>query len=516
MKKLILFLALVQTGFSALFAQNRSIRVNTTQIAGNKSTVYTHCVGAGRAAEGLRADWQQQLALVQKQIGFRYIRFHGLLSDDMHVYSLDKQGNPIFNFQYVDKLYDFLLSIHIRPVVEFGFMPPDLAAGTKTIFWWKGNVTPPKSWEIWETLIEKLVRHWEERYGREELDKWYFEVWNEPDLGGFFAGSQADYFNLYAHTAKAVKAVSTSYRVGGPATSATKWITPFLQWCQTQQLPVDFVSTHCYATISVLDEFGTKKQQLKSNPDSLAKDVALVRRQIDSSSYKNAELLFTEWNTSPSSRDPIHDTYQNACFMLYILKKAALHSNSMSYWTFTDIFEEAGPGPAPLHGGFGLINLQGLLKPSFFAYKFLSELGETELKNDDENSIVCKNKNSYQALFWNFSFPNTGKEFDQGYFSKEQPPLDSSGVNLELDTISNGRYWLELYQVGYRKNDLFTAYNDMGKPGNLTRQQETSLRNNTSGAPVLRKQIIITNGKFQQTFRLRENDIFFVKLVRAR
>lgn len=516
MKKIVATLVLLAGIFSAASSQPRTIRVNAGQVAGQKSPVYTHCIGAGRAAEGLRADWQQQLALVQKQIGFNYIRFHGLLNDDMHVYSIDKQGNEIFNFQYVDKLYDFLLSIHIRPVVEFGFMPPDMASGTKTIFWWKGNVTLPKSWDTWETLIRKLVSHWQERYGETEVSKWYFEVWNEPDLGGFFAGTQADYFNLYAHTVKAVKSVSPHYRVGGPATSATKWITPFLKWCADEQLPVDFVSTHCYATISVLDEFGTKKQQLKSNADSLAKDVAYVRSQIDSTSYKNAELLFTEWNTSPSSRDPIHDSYQNASFMLQILKKAALHSNSMSYWTFTDIFEEAGPGPAPLHGGFGLINLQGLFKPSFFAYKFLAELGAIELKNNDENSIVCKSSAGYQALIWNFSFPNTGKEFDQGYFSKEQPPADSMPVTLALSQLASGTYWLDVYKVGYRQNDLFTAYSDLGKPGNLNRQQEARLKKLSSGEPVVHKKIKLVNGKFQQQFQLRDNDILFLKLTKAK
>src|SRR5690606_9674961 len=147
------------------------------------------------------------------------------------------------------------------------------------------------------------------------------------------------------HTARAVKSVSADYRVGGPATSATKWITDFLSYCEANKLPVDFVSTHDYGTTSVLDEFGKKKQHLKNTPDTIAINVKRVRSQVNSSIYKNAELHFTEWNTSPSSRDPIHDTYFNAAYILNTLKKASVYSNSMSYWTFTDVFEEAGPGP---------------------------------------------------------------------------------------------------------------------------------------------------------------------------
>jgi xylan 1,4-beta-xylosidase len=274
---------------SSAFAQTatRHIKVDVNNVAGNKLTVFNECIGAGRANEGLRADWQQQLTMVQKDMNFKYIRFHGLLNDDMHVYVEDKDGKPAYNWQYIDKLYDFLLSIHIRPFVELGFMPNDLASGTKTVFWWRGNVTKPKSYEKWDELIKRLVTHFQERYGKAEVEKWYFEVWNEPDLSGFFDGKQADYFELYAHTAKAVKAVSSTYRVGGPATSGVHWITDFLNYCAQNKVPVDFASTHCYATTSSLDEFGIRKQKLKPNPDSLSNDIKKVRQEIKNSAFKD-------------------------------------------------------------------------------------------------------------------------------------------------------------------------------------------------------------------------------------
>jgi xylan 1,4-beta-xylosidase len=350
----------------------RSIRTDMNNVAAKKNTVYNECIGAGRANEGLRADWQEQLRLAKKEIGFRYIRFHGLLHDDMRVYIEDSTGTPSYNWQYIDKLFDFLLSIDVKPFVEFGFMPHALASGTKEIFWWKANVTKPKSYPKWDSLITSLVTHWKERYGQREVASWYFEVWNEPDLRGFFDGTQADYFELYAHTTAAVKKVSPEYRVGGPATSATKWIAEFLAHCDSASLPVDFVSTHDYGTTSVLDEFGTKKQRLKSTIDTISLNVKRVRSIIDRSAFKNAELHFTEWNTSPSSRDPIHDSYQNAAYVLNALKQTGNAANSMSYWTFTDIFEEAGPGPTMFHGGFGLLNLQGIPKPTFRAYQFLN------------------------------------------------------------------------------------------------------------------------------------------------
>lgn len=493
----------------------RTIKVSLDNIAGQKPSMFDECIGAGRANEGLRADWQQQLAKVQKDIGFRYIRFHGLLHDDMKVYSLDKEGKPVYNWQYIDRLYDFLLSINIRPFVEFGFMPHDMASGEKTVFWWKANVTKPKSYDQWDELIKKLVLHWQERYGKEEVKKWYFEVWNEPDLRGFFDATQADYFELYAHTAKAVKSISPDYRVGGPATSATKWIADFLSYCRDNKLPVDFVSTHDYGTTSVLDEFGTKKQKLKDNPDTIAINVKKVRKQVNDSGFKNAELHFTEWNTSPSSRDPIHDSYQNASYVLNTLKKAVGSINSMSYWTFTDIFEEAGPAVTPFHGGFGILNLQDIPKPTYYAYKFLNQLGTTELTSTDQSSFICKSSDrEIQALIWNYTFTDTGKDFDQGYFIKDQPSSAKENAVLEINNVPNGNYRVEVYQVGYKQNDPFSEYIAMGRPSQITLQQEAELKKRSAGLPVSSNTVAVKNKVFKKQLTLRDNDIFFIKLIR--
>ena len=205
-------------------ARVRTITVDVNAVQGPLDTSFKECIGAGRANEGLRADWQDQLREAQRECGFKYIRMHGLLTDDMGVYKEDAHGNPIYNWQYIDRLYDFLLSIDMKPFVELSFMPKDLASGSKTVFWWKGNVTPPKSYDKWADLIRHLVTHFQERYGHDEVKTWYFEVWNEPDLhDGFWTGTREDYFKLYDVTAKAIKSVSPDYRVGGPATAMGQW-----------------------------------------------------------------------------------------------------------------------------------------------------------------------------------------------------------------------------------------------------------------------------------------------------
>ena len=491
---------------------NRIISADFLKPLGKFNTMYQECVGAGRANEGLRTDWQQQLRLIKKEIDFKYIRFHGLLCDDMHLYTEDKKGNSIYNFQYVDKLYDFLLSINIRPFVELSFMPPDLASGTKTVFWWKGNVTPPKSYDKWKDLITALVKHFQERYGKAEVEKWYFEVWNEPDLGGFWAGTMDEYFKLYETTVNAIKSVSNTFKVGGPATARSGWIKPFLQFCADKNVPLDFVSTHSYNTKTVLDEFGTRKRKIL-DINYLAGNVKHTRKIIDSTSYKNIQLDYTEFNSSPSSRDPLHDSYQNASFILNTLKNTEHFTHSMSYWTFTDIFEEAGPATTSFHGGFGLLNLQGIKKPTFFAYKFLHELGETELINSDSSSYVCKGKNGLQVLFWNVKLPfNDTAFFNDSIFKKNIPPENAGSVTVNVSHVPNGNYRVVTYKVGYHHNDAFSAYLEMGAPSNISLQQEATLKKLASGKPVSEKKISITDGKYKDHFKINENDIYFIKL----
>lgn len=243
-------------------AEVRIVAADFNKPVGPLNRMFEHCVGAGRANEGLRADWQRQLRFVREECGFRYIRFHGLFCDDMGVYFEDK-GRPVYNWQYVDELFDFILSIEMKPFIELGFMPSALASGPQTIFWWRGNITPPKDYAKWEAFVAAFVQHVTERYGSDEVRSWYFEVWNEPNLDGFWMGNpekksfeewapgaRAEYLKLYEHSVRAVKSVDAAYRVGGPATAGEGWIDETLDFCAERNVPLDFVSTHSYATMA--------------------------------------------------------------------------------------------------------------------------------------------------------------------------------------------------------------------------------------------------------------------------
>ena len=507
----------------------RVIDADTAKVRGPMSRMYSFCVGAGRANEGLRADWQRQLRQARTECGFRYIRFHGLFCDDMGAYQEDRLGHSIYNWQYIDELFDYLERIGMKPFVELGFMPGALASGPQTIFWYKANVTPPKDYAKWEAFITAFVRHVTERYGPAEVRTWYFEVWNEPNLTGFWMGTtggksdtefapiaRAEYYKLYETTARAVKAVDAAYRVGGPATAGSGWIDETLAYCAKKGLPLDFVSTHSYATMSgYLDENGNAGTVFSPDRDAITGEVKSVRARMDRSAFAQAELHYTEWSSSYTPSDPIHDSYHSAAFILDKIRNIGDSATSMSYWTFTDIFEEAGPRSTPLHGGFGLLNYQDLPKPSWFAFKFLNRLGDLELSCSDPATFVCRNPaGAVQALFWDFTITHPGPSvIDQEYYRSDHPAKPTGSAELRLSGLAKGSARLVAYRVGYRANDLQAAWRDLGSPAQLTRSQVEILRQACAGTPCIDEQVQVgPEGRFSRRFEMRENDVWFVEL----
>lgn len=500
-------------------AENRIIKVDYKKEAGKLNQMFKECIGAGRANEGLRADWQEQLAMVKKECDFKYIRMHGLLTDDMAIYREDEKGNPEYNYQYVDVLFDFIVSLKMKPFVELGFMPSALASGKETIFWWRGNVTPPKDYKKWEDLNRNLVQHFTERYGAEEVKTWYFEVWNEPNLSpGFWTGTQAEYFKLYEYAARGIKAVNPDYKVGGPATAGAAWVPETIAFCEENKVPIDFISTHTYGVKhGYLDEFGTSGTILNKDEFSVSGDILNSRKQISNSAKPNLELHYTEWSSSYTPADPIHDSYHSAAFILQKIKQVGNAANSMSYWVFTDIFEEAGPRFTPFHGGFGLLNTQGIKKPAYFSYYLMNKLGETELQNTDKSSWASKNeKGDVQLLFWNFTNTHPGdKVLNQTYYVQDLPAKEKGIVKIELDNLEQGNYELEIYKVGYKVHDVYADYSEMNKPKQLSKEQVKILKEKNKDCLISKEKVTIdSKRKYKATYKIRENDVVLFNFVK--
>jgi xylan 1,4-beta-xylosidase len=407
------------------------------------SHYWEHTVGSGHATLALRADWRAQLSRCRRELGFRYVRFHGILSDDMG--TLTKQNETLlYSFHNADQIFDFLLSIGMRPFVELSFMPLALSSGAEAVFHYAGNVSPPRALTQWATLISKLVTHWCERYGVDEVRQWYFEVWNEPNLKAFWSGTQADYFNLYGCTARAIKAVDERLNVGGPATAANAWIADFLAFCARDRIVVDFISTHHYPT----DAFGspgddTEAQLSKSHLGVLTAQAREVRRQVGA-----CPVFYTEWSTSSNPRDPLHDEPYAAAYIVQTIMQQQGLVQGYSYWTFTDIFEENYFPSKTFQGGFGLMNIHGVPKPSYRAYEILHGLGSERLEVNGSHCTVevwvVRGDSAITVLLTNLALPRHSIEPERVRIELDHVPAIGQAQLRRIDSHNANakRCWL--------------------------------------------------------------------------
>lgn len=381
------------------------------------------CVGSGYAPLALRADYLNLLRRVHRELGIRYVRFHGIFHDDMEVVTPLSELFPgkgsdrvvEWNFHNIGTAYDNILSCGMKPFVELSYMPAALASGSEQCrFYYRGNITPPREDAQWAAFIQAFIRYLLHRYGAQEVRSWFFEVWNEPDLPIFFSGTKADYYRLYGVTARAIKEVDPQLRVGGPATAGSKWIGSFLAYCSDHRIPVDFVSTHQYAgdPIGGMEDCADLEEEYPRDPPQesdytellqgldagdllgglrrLMPDKSELTQLKDNGFYTNASivrgqagdkpLFYTEWNANAIFAAWSNDTRKVAAYDL----RAALETEQLmegsSVWCFSDLFEEFHHFPQEFHGGFGLLTSHGIPKPVYHMFRLLAQVGPERLE----------------------------------------------------------------------------------------------------------------------------------------
>jgi len=416
---------------------------------------WEHTVGSDHALMALRSDWREQLKRCRAELGFRHVRFHGLLSDDVGTLICNNNA-LLYCFFNADQIVDFLLSIGMKPFVELSFMPSALASGEKTVFHYRGNVTLPKDFDQWATLIGRLVAHRVERYGVEEVRSWFFEVWNEPNLEYFGSGKQSDYFTLYSHSARAIKAVDAQLRVGGPATAMNAWIADFREFCVRDRVPVDFISTHHYPTDAFGKEGDDTQTQLSLSRRSVLREQARnVRAQAGT-----MPVYYTEWSCSSNPRDPLHDEPYAAAFVIKTIMEANGLVQGYSYWTFSDIFEENYLPSVPFHGGFGLLNIHGIAKPAYRAFELLHQVGTELLPIEGSHATVdawvIRAADSATVLLSNYALPRQpiAPTRVRVGLRNADAPLSARVQRIDAEHANAKRRWQDLGAPEYPNPEL--------------------------------------------------------------
>src|SRR6266481_3339127 len=435
--------------------------------------------GSGRAILSLRDGYRNDLRETKRITGFEYARFHAIFHDETGFYDEDKDGHAVYNYSYVDQIYDGVLENHVRPFIELSFMPKKLTSDPNALhpFWYKQNVAPPKDWTKWDQLIEAFTRHLVQRYGETEVANWYFEVWNEPNLD-FWSGNPKEptYYELYDHTARAIKHVSSRLRVGGPSTAQAAWADRFLAHCKEKNVPVDFVSSHVYGNDKAEDVFGTHENI--SRNEMVGRAVNKVHQQIAASAYPRMPLIWTEYNADYSNQPQVTDSAYMGPFLANTIRECDGLTEMMSYWAFSDVFEEQGVVKTPFYGGFGILAERSIPKPAFNDFALLHRLGETRLDVNSDSTLVTRGKDgSLIIAVWNLFLPEEAGS--------------PKAVTLRFKGLPQSRS-ARITIVDKEHGSPLPAYEKLGHPASPTPSQIDALRK-AAALPAARQQAI-TNG----------------------
>ncbi|MGA2859058.1 MAG: glycosyl hydrolase family 39 [Candidatus Sulfotelmatobacter sp.] len=453
--------------------------------------------GSGRAILSLRESYRDDLRTVKEATDLQSIRFHGIFMDEVGLYDpgrqikdpgLDAQAAndaSIYNFSYIDQIYDGLLANGVKPFVELGFMPSKMAADPTLVqgFWYHPVVSPPKDYKLWDDMIRAFGNHLIERYGIDEVAKWKLEVWNEPNL--FWRGSpiQPTYFELYDHTARTLKSVSPRLQVGGPATAQAAWVTAFLAHTKGSSVPVDFVSTHVYANDTADNVLGTNENV--SRDLMVFRAVKKVHEEILASAYPRIPLIFSEFNASYANEPNVTDSTFIGPWLANTIRLCDGLTDSMDYWSFSDVFEEQGVVRTPFYGGFGLLAADSIPKPSLNAFRALHKLGTKRLSTLSNSALATVAQDGSVVLaLWNYSPPiGTGAK----YTKPMGPAGPARTFEIHFDHVPANAS-VEVWRVDDDHGNVVKAFDNMGRPsGSLTAQQIAQLKAAGAMAPMEKK-----------------------------
>ena len=504
--------ATLLTGPRVVVGQTTSAPESIVIDASGPTTSFPHfweqTFGSGRAILSLRESYRQDLKTVKQATDFKSIRFHGILMDEVGLYDPDRMTkNPglaaqkandasAYNFSYIDQIYDGLLENGVRPFVELSFTPAKMASDPKALhpFWYHPNVSPPKDYKQWDAMITALAQHLVDRYGLAEVATWKFEVWNEPNLD-FWGGTpkQATYFELYDHTARALKGVSPRLQVGGPATAQAAWVTPFLEHIKASGAPVDFVSTHVYANDNASDVFGTHEEIPRDQ--MVWRSVKKVHDQIAQSPFPKLPLIFSEYNASYANEPDVTDSVYMGPWMANNIRLCDGLTESMAYWAFSDVFEEQGVVRSPFYGGFGLLAADSIPKPALNVFRSLHQLGDQRIAVSSESALATKDAKGHLAVaVWDYAAPDgTGAS----YTPPPSVPATAKAFSMKFAHVpANAR--VEVLRVDPDHGNVLKAFDAMGRPpGDLTLAQVKQLQ--AAGAMAPPEHTHLHDGKLELT-----------------
>lgn len=449
-------------------------------------------MNAGYAKDILNAGVQAQLIQLQHEVGFRYLRFHGIFDDDMFVYHENAEGKAVFNFTYVDEIIDFLLSIHIDPYVEFGYMPSALAMEQMRLFQRPSFVSMPASQDKWIGLVEAFLRHCLSRFGRESMRKWMFCPFGNPELtAGSNAADTKLYFELYERTCRSIWEMDESFVICGPgsAINSLEINRAFLDYCLRRDCMPDYLAFHSFQNAVSGEE--NEDIQLVEQPDvfpvAVSRDEHFLRSQLHKMDelltkigLSDYPILLDEWNSNLWQRDLCSDTCYKSAFLFKDILENYDRPSAIGYWTLSDNMEEVAPAPELFHGGFGLFNRLNIPKSGYRALELLKKAGSRLLSKGD-GYFITAGEGAIQIFLYHYCHYDVLYRYRHiaGFFGNDRYQVfhkkESRLMHVRLSGLNEGSYCIRYYSVGPEGGSAYDEWLQMGAPQYLNREEQKIL-----------------------------------------
>jgi xylan 1,4-beta-xylosidase len=416
----------------------------------------------------MRSDMQQQLQMCADEIGLKHLRFGNIFEEQLWVYDLDpskyhtpgQRHTKRINWRNPFFIYDCLLALKINPIVGTYFMPWFLASGTDTCYEIKTNITPPRDLKEWGNFIHDFISSIVDRYGIDTVRNWYFEIWNEPNLKSYYPRMD-EYWPLYRTAYNVIKSVDPALKVGGPSTAHSAYLDEMLGFGRKNNCLPDFLTGHIYNNDSnsgdPLSPYeGPQIDRENKSPNYITGIARGVRKLLQEASY-SGEYHMNEWGLSWYPYRAERETPNEAAYIVKTMKEISQMCDYFAYWCLSDIYVECGFGREAFHGNYGMISLDGLKKPGFFAHQLLCKLGNTQIKieNDADHqlgSFVTKDQEVIKTIIYSFDI-----DFQIG-----NSPVKKQ---IEFHLPDNiGSKFAQIIRIDSKENNILTVWNEIGQP----------------------------------------------------
>lgn len=440
---------------------------NSTMINRN----YNKIINIGYANDLLESLLQEHIVLLRNDIKFEYARFWGIFNEDMNI----ENSNGEYNFYKIDKILDFIIGCGMKPFIDLMPKAKRISKNIVEFVEFENKSVKLKRSEEWGRLIHKFIVHCINKYGREEVENWYFDISRSENIS--ICKNEKDKNLLYCETFKIIysriKEIIPNAKVGGPGGNFTKSsaLEFFKEWRRFDIKP-DFISLYIYP-YTALVRSGTRVAQASSERDYLLNKLNKMNKVTKELGFSTHEIIISEWNSTVSDRNYINDSAWKASYIVKNVIDSVNKADKIGYRIASDVSSEYLDTNLLLQGGTGLISKNGIKKPAFYAFSFLEKMS-TNLVDKGENYIITKNSNnSFSMICHNY------KQFNNSYLlnSEENVSInqlediyeDEKNLNISfsIKNINKGRYRVKSFILNEKHGSILNEWIELGSDNHL-------------------------------------------------